>query len=267
MKKHKTKGPKYNKYFYAYSDRMIFYGLIDPISQMQAMLKKDPFGPGCVLKTKKLLVIDLLLAKGDVGAKYGLIVVPKERFNYFLDNGPDHIKRNLSERIRDSSERNISYLYNFEKDHKLGEIGTDVFYIFEESNLIPYRCPLIFRFDEELEKKGFLKKLSFPYQVPYSRKDFFGIKQEPNISFYETPGYVDDLFMGVSLGLEYKYRSCKYKEKYVLYDFTDGKIIEEIPDQKRESLTEQLAIDKLHKINGLERSISEEMKKLIDETP
>ncbi len=79
--------------------------------------------------------------------------------------------------------------------------------------------------------------------------------------------YVPDLWAGESLGLVYKFRLLKHEGQYVIFNCTDGKIVERIPPQENEWQTQQIASDRLYAINGLEKKVDEGMKRALDETP
>jgi uncharacterized FlaG/YvyC family protein len=79
--------------------------------------------------------------------------------------------------------------------------------------------------------------------------------------------YVSDRRAGISLGLEYKYRLLKLegKKDYVIFDYTTGKVIEHIPPKETDFFTEQFAMERLHKMNDLERVLSKEVLESIDQ--
>lgn len=83
----------------------------------------------------------------------------------------------------------------------------------------------------------------------------------------EKPEYVVDRNCGESLGLQYPYLLTCIKGQYLLFQRSDGKIVERLPPQEQEWKAHDLALKRLYAKNGLEQTVSDEMKQLIDETP
>lgn len=83
-----------------------------------------------------------------------------------------------------------------------------------------------------------------------------------------TDKYVLDRWAGISLGLEYKFRLLRIKESenYVIFDYTTGKIVEQIPRKETKFLTERCAMKRLYEINNLEEGLSKEVLEAIDQT-
>ncbi|HLA23648.1 MAG TPA: hypothetical protein VJZ93_03900 [Candidatus Nanoarchaeia archaeon] len=79
--------------------------------------------------------------------------------------------------------------------------------------------------------------------------------------------FVPDRFSGMSLGLEYKYRLLEIGGAYVIFDYTNGKIMERIPEERNRFFTERRGVKRLHEINGLKKEIGEEMARVLDNVP
>ena len=80
---------------------------------------------------------------------------------------------------------------------------------------------------------------------------------------------VSDRWAGISLGLEYKFRLLKVKEhgNYIIFDYTTGKIVEQVPMRDTKFDTERFAMKRLYEVNGLEGNLSREVLEAIDQTP
>ena len=80
--------------------------------------------------------------------------------------------------------------------------------------------------------------------------------------------YVPDRWAGISLGLEYKFRLLRIEEKkeYVIFDYITGKVVEHIQPKETDFFTEQFAMERLYKINDLERKLSKDVLEAIDQT-
>jgi len=69
---------------------------------------------------------------------------------------------------------------------------------------------------------------------------------------------------GISIGLECKYRMIKHGENYVIYEAVGGRIVERIESQRCDIADFEAGLERLYKINGLERTLSGEVREAID---
>jgi hypothetical protein len=69
-------------------------------------------------------------------------------------------------------------------------------------------------------------------------------------------GFVEDRWSGISLGREYKYRLIKYKNKYIIFDYTTGEIVEHIKKGKHlnDFFYTEKAMKRLWEINVIKKN-------------
>jgi hypothetical protein len=72
--------------------------------------------------------------------------------------------------------------------------------------------------------------------------------------------HVKDKFEGISLGLEFNYRLSLHRRKWVLYQMSDGLIVERIKHEPNPVIYESHALERLYQINCVNKKVLEEIK-------
>lgn len=190
--KSSPRGPKYTRYFYAYSDRTFIHKLLAPTTFLLTLTDQFPFGT-IPLKTH-ILRVELPLTTGDVGARYGALIIPKTHLADFYRQGPAFQEKRLAPRILDSADSELSYLVDLDFTPKdpsstgmnLGEAHQ---LTYPESQIIPYRAPISHTdLEALLEQRGYSCVQHFPYGLFASqRKEVLGIEQNPHLHFHCIP--------------------------------------------------------------------------------
>ena len=150
-------GPKYSRYFYAYSDKMIVNDLKYPLMDLDFVFERGL--NRYITMGNNLLTIELPGVTGDRNAKYGVILIPSNHLDTYYKNGPAHITRKLSKRELSPSESKLVYLTDFNPNHRaLGdEIGfaAELGEKFTCCTIIPYRKAEEKTICELLSESGF----------------------------------------------------------------------------------------------------------------
>ena len=76
--------------------------------------------------------------------------------------------------------------------------------------------------------------------------------------------YVEDVFSGCSVGLEYKFRCIKDGIDFAIYDMKSGQVVEIITGSDYPIIDENRALKRLYEINGLEQMPDEKTRDLLD---
>ncbi len=207
-KKSRTKrsGPKYQRYFFAYSDKMIMDKLMTPTSIIQTMVSVPFFGQ--IPLKEGIIAIEFPQTTGDVAGRYGIIAVPDYHVPDFLSEGPNHSVRKISPRELDPVNRDLVYLLEFDLNHNTsGELGKDIAHAWENINIIPYRVPVSAKpIKDLLVQSGYECPLSFAYSkyrgIPLQvfgfpptgerKYEVFGITQDPKIHFHRINSSSDE---------------------------------------------------------------------------
>ncbi|MBN2458315.1 hypothetical protein JXB31_04260 [Candidatus Woesearchaeota archaeon] len=196
----KPKGPKYTRYFYVYSDKMITDMLLTPTNVLTG-LTGSPFS-GDILLDDEFLSIELPQTSGDILGKYGVLVVPEYKCKEFLENGPEFKEKRLAKRELDPVESRLVYLVGLDlKNAGYLELGKHIANTYEGSSLILYRTTVSSTpMHNLLSRYGHTHEISFPYlelgnlpfnqvgiEVPideFRRIKTFGIEQKPRIHIF-----------------------------------------------------------------------------------
>lgn len=172
-KRVKQKGPKYQRYFYAYSDRMLVKHVDAATFLMQDALISSGraectdclclLGPKIPI-TKSILAMELPDVKGDIGARYGIIFVPQYKAKEFIEHGPPHKQKTLGPRELDSPASGLAYLTDFNPRHScIGNDGVEFSYLYDGSFPIAYRKPATMPTINEIIDAFYPQKLSVPF--------------------------------------------------------------------------------------------------------
>ncbi len=155
-------GPKYQRYFYAYSDRMITSALIKPTTLLQLATTGIPFFSK-IPTLNGMITIDLPRTRYD-GSDYGIIILEEGKLEEFLKNGPEHEMRKLGPREQNTAP-NLAYCENFELNHQnLGDLGKDLSSVYEGKIVLPFRSPSHEELKRLLEEKGFRLEASTSHE-------------------------------------------------------------------------------------------------------
>jgi hypothetical protein len=73
-----------------------------------------------------------------------------------------------------------------------------------------------------------------------------------------------DRLKGISLGLEYSYRAIQIGKQFVIYQMSNGKIVERVPYSPINIINEDNAMKRLYEINNLEKAVDKETIRTID---
>lgn len=71
--------------------------------------------------------------------------------------------------------------------------------------------------------------------------------------------YVKDKYKGISIGWDYPYRATQIGKQFVIYQMSDGKIVEKIPYNPINIINEDNMMKRLYAINNLERKIDKDI--------
>ena len=156
------KGPKYQRYFYAYSDRMIVNAMIKPTTLIQLATTGTPFF-SIIPTLRGMITIDLPKTRLDT-SDYGVIILQEGKLEEFLDRGPQHQIRRLRPREENASP-NLTYCENFELNHQnLGDLGEDLSGVYKGKVVLPFRSLSHEEFKRLLEEKDFRLEASTSYE-------------------------------------------------------------------------------------------------------
>ena len=176
----KQSGPKYQRYFYAYSDKMLVHHVDSATQLMQDVLTstgRDYYGESCICQlngpkiplNKSILTFELPDVTGDLGGRYGIIFVPENKASEFVARGPAHSVKTLGPREMDPPVNDLIYLADF-NPIRVGKKGTVFSLLYEDCVPIPYRKPVTFPPMYEIISEFYPHKLGVSFDKQISKR-------------------------------------------------------------------------------------------------
>ena len=151
MHKKSTNGPLYQKYFFAFSDKMIIQRIF-PVTNLFFIYSE-------LNKIDDIPVNDEIISmafydtSGDSVGKYGTFFIPENQFENFLDNDLVHRFRKLSPRELNPSYPGLTYLANYNSS-STGEMGRLTKEIFSGYKILPFRNEDSLTIEDKLRNSG-----------------------------------------------------------------------------------------------------------------
>lgn len=201
-------GPKYKRYFCAYSDKMIVRALSTPTALLQTVMGAPFFAE--VRLEDEILAIEFGQTTGDVAGRYGALIMAERRVPDFMRQLPEGTPSVLlGPRVLDPPAKDFLYLEDFQPDHgSIGDLGSALADTYVMSRIIPYRTPVISpSIERKLAEWGYPNRHSFEY-LPLAglplqafgipargeRREVFGIPQQPRIHLHSFVNHTNDRF-------------------------------------------------------------------------